>query len=123
MNIPTIQVRWSAPIPMEGADASPIPVRGGVYELLVHDGTGVERLYSGATEDLRRSFISHSAGSKGDQELRRMIQESECCFRYWECEMLQRRVEVLAALMDTHVYEFGGDEIDDAACVRLQETW
>ena len=123
MNLQTIQIRWSAPIPMKGADASPIPARGGVYELLFNDGSGVERLYSGESEDLRRTFISHSAGSKGDEELRRILQGNECSIRYRECEAVQRRLEVLAALLDAHVYEFGGDDFDHAACVRLQETW
>jgi hypothetical protein len=50
--LPLIQVRWSAPIPIKGADASPIPCRGGVYELMVEDETGVERIYAGETTDL-----------------------------------------------------------------------
>ena len=123
MDFPSVSVRWSSPIPTEGADASPLPLRGGVYEILYQDVGGVERLYAGETEDLRRAFVSHSAGSKGHDELRRAMVNQVTFFRYWECEVQRRRTEVVAALADTHYYECGHDEIEDAACVRLTETY
>jgi len=122
-SLPLIHIRWSAPIPMEGADASPIPPRGGVYEIMVEDDTGVERIYAGETGDLRRTFVSHSGGSKGDEELRRAILQNCTFFRYWECEVMSRRLEVVAALLDTHIYEYGTDNCDGAGCVRIQETY
>ena len=122
MEFATVSVRWSAPIPTEGADASPIPRRGGVYEVLYQDHGGVERLYAGQTEDLRRAFVSHAAGSKGNEDLRRAMLSRVTFFRYWECEVHRRRLEVVAALVDSHLYDCGHDEVEEVACVQLAET-
>ena len=123
MDFPSVSVRWSSPIPLEGADASPIPGRGGVYEILFQDEGGVERMFAGETEDLRRTFVSHAGGSKGNEELRRAIAKSETFFRYWECEISSRRLEVVCALSDLHMYEYGTDSADGAACIRVTETY
>jgi hypothetical protein len=83
----------------------------------------VERAFAGETEDLRRTFVSHSGGSKGHEELRRAVISNVTFFRYWECQVLDKRLEVLAALADTHVYEFGCDDADSARCIRVAETY
>lgn len=117
-----VQVRWSAPIPFSGADASPLPPRGGVYEVLYEELGGVERLYAGQTDDLRRAFVSHMAGSKGNEELRRTMLQETTFFRYWMCEDPKRRFEVVAALSDLHMYDCGTEDIPDVACIQLVET-
>lgn len=123
MDLPQINVRWSSAIPMDGADASPLPNRGGVYEILFHDTTGVDRMYVGETEDLRRAFVSHVAGSKGAQQLRRSLASKTTFFRYWLCEIHGRRLEVVAALADLHFYESGHQTLDDGVlCAQLIET-
>ncbi len=61
MSFVRLNIRWSAQIACYGADAPPIPSRGGVYEILFHDDTGVERMYVGQTEDLRRASRSWRA--------------------------------------------------------------
>lgn len=123
MDFASVNITWSAPIPTAGADASPIPSRGGVYEILYQDTGGVERLFVGHTADLRRTFVSHSGGSKGQALLRRTMMERVTMYRFWECEVDRRRIEVVAALIDTHIYECGHDEIENAACIRLMETF
>ena len=123
MDYPTVSVRWSAPIPLGGADASPLPSRGGVYEILVQDEAGVERVFAGETEDLRRTFIAHAGGTKGAEGLRRAMISSTMVFRYWECEVVSRRLEVVAALADEHFYEYGHDDSDSAGMIRLIETY
>ena len=119
----TVTLRWSTPIPMDGADASPIPSRGGVYEILYQDVGGIERMFVGESEDLRGAFVSHAAGDKGNDDLRRGILSHVTFYRYWECEVRRRRLEVVAALVDGHVYDCGHDEIEDVACIRLVEIY
>jgi hypothetical protein len=119
----TLTVRWSTPIQCRGADASPIPARGGVYEILCEDDGGLERMYVGQCEDLRRAFVSHIAGTKGEEALRRGMREQQALYRYWEQESLARRLEVVAALTDLHYYEWGHDEVSvDVSCVTLNEV-
>jgi hypothetical protein len=122
VDLPKVSVRWSAPIPYKGADASPIPSRGGVYELLYEDVGGVERMFVGHTQDLRRAFVSHLAGSKGDEEVRRGMMNHTCYFRYWICDNLSRCLEVVSALADAHYYECGHEEVPPVACVHVFET-
>ena len=122
MDLPSVQMRWSAPIQFNGADASPLPPRGGVYEILYEGSGGVERLYAGQTDDLRRAFVSHMAGSKGNEELRRAMRQEIALFRYWMCEDPKRRFEVMAALADLHSYGCHTGDIPDVACIQLVET-
>lgn len=123
MSFPIVNIRWSSPIPCDGADASPIPARGGVYEILLSDDAGVERMYVGQCEDLRRAYISHIGGSKGSSELRAGMAKNLTAFRYWEQDNLGRRWEVLSALVDLHFYDWGHDETSEVvACVNLNET-
>ena len=123
MDLPVINVRWSAPVGCQGADASPIPARGGVYELLWQTEDGVERMFVGETEDLRRTFVSHIAGSKGSADLRRTLNANDTSYRYWLCESYSRRQEAVAALADLHFYECGSSGFDDTvSCVRLVEV-
>ena len=123
MDYPTVSVRWSAPIPLSGADASPLPGRGGVYEILIADGMGVERSFVGQCDDLRRAYISHIGGSKGSSGLRSSMAKHDTAFRYWEQENRARRWEVLAALIDLHCYDWGHDEPTEAiSCINLNET-
>lgn len=122
MNPNTIQIRWSAAIPCRGADASPIPGRGGVYELLMNDATGSERMYVGETDDLRRAFVAHIAGSKGHEDIRRGMQEQEASFRYWESDSKVQRLEVVSALIDLHCYEYGYEDIEPIGYIELEET-
>lgn len=122
MSYSAIQIRWSSAIPCRGADASPIPGRAGVYEILLNDATGTERMYVGETEDLRRAFVAHIAGSMGGEEIRRGMHEHETSFRYWEHDSKVRRMEVVSALVDTHLYEYGHDEIKSVGCVEIQEV-
>ncbi len=62
-------------------------------------------------------------GSKGDESLRRAMLSYTAFYRYWECESMRRRDEVIAALSDAHYYEYGHDEVEDAACIRVRETY
>ena len=123
MELAAVQVHWCMPIPYSGADASPIPVRGGVYEILYEESEGVERLYVGYTQDLRRAFVSHMGGSKGGPELRKSMTEQVTYFRYWECEDRARCLDVVAALADLHYYDCGYEQVEDSQCVRLIETY
>ena len=43
-------------------------------------------------------------------------------FRYRECEVHRRRLEVVAALVDSHLYDCGHDEVEEVACAQLAET-
>jgi hypothetical protein len=89
----------------------------------VQDETGVERMYTGQCDDLRRAFVSHIAGTKGTEELRQGMRQNEVVFRYWEQDNLGRRLEVIAALIDLHCYEWGHEEVTmDVACINLNET-
>jgi hypothetical protein len=89
---------------------------------MYENDSGVERMYVGQTEDLRRTFVSHIAGSKGNQELRRGMQQHTTFFRYWLCEVERRRLEIVYALADIHFYECGWEQSGNSVdCVRLTE--
>ncbi len=122
MEMPTIKVRWSSPISFGDADASPIPNRGGVYEVLSGMGAGVERLWVAQTGDLRRGFVAHMAGSAGDAKILEAVAKGDASFRYWLCEDTVKRLEVVQALVDLHCYEVGHEPLQDVSCVRLVET-
>ena len=121
MNLPVVNVRWSTPIPCDGADAAPIPARSGVYEILRRDESGVERMFIAQTADLRRAFVSHIAGTAGDEALRRGMLKEPTAFRYWDCVSESRRREVVAALVDMHCYEWGHEDVGDVGCVNVSE--
>jgi hypothetical protein len=123
MDMPTVKLRWSSPISFDGADASAIPNRGGVYEVLEDPGSGVERLWVGQTGDLRRGFVAHMAGSVGDPKVHAAVSGGKASFRYWLCEDTNRRLEVVQALVDLHCYEIGHEPLQDVGCVRLVETY
>lgn len=123
MDMPTIKVRWSNPICFDDADASAIPDRGGVYEVLSDAGGSVERLWVAQTGDLRRGFVAHMAGSAGDEAVQAAVAQGNTSFRYWLCEDAAKRLEVLQALVDLHCYECGHEPLQDVACVRLVETF
>ncbi len=122
LNYEKVHVRWSSPIPCQGADASPIPNRGGVYEMLFEEMEGVDRLFIGYSQDLRRAFISHMGGSKGNAALRKELAENVTFFRYWLCEQPSTCKNVVSALADSHYYECGSDAVDDANCIEVMET-
>ena len=122
MDIPVITVHWSKPSPYGGADASPIPKRGGVYEILVDDSRVLERVFLGETDELRRAFINHIAGRTRSVNLHARMSQGEPYFRYWLCDTPSERCEVAAALADMHLYECGTDiHTGDIACVRVVE--
>ncbi len=80
-------------------------------------------MFVGETEDLRRTFVSHIAGSKGSAELWRSVNSRNTSYRYWACESYARRLEAVAALADLHYYECGSSGFDDSvSCVKLVEV-
>ena len=120
--MPTIAVHWSKPAPYDGADASPIPERPGVYEILVEDDTGIDRVFMGETSDLRRAFIAHLAGRTSSVNLRARMGMGPSYFRYWMSDAPAERAEVAAALDDKYDYECGTDYFDgEIALVRVHE--
>jgi hypothetical protein len=123
VQLPVVSVRWSTVRPFSGADASGIPTRGGVFEVLRELDEDCERLYLGESPDLRRSFVSLCAGRSGGAGAELAMQEKHLGFRFWECDLASRRLEVMSALFDQHVYECGTGHLPgDVACVRLLES-
>lgn len=121
-DLPTITVYWSRPAPYAGADASPIPERPGVYEILVEDERIMDRVFMGETSDLRRAFIAHLGGRTSSVNLRHRMSSGEPYFRYWLSDNTAERCEVAAALHDKHDYECGTDYHDgEIALVRVLE--
>lgn len=122
MNLPVVPVSWCKPIPCAGLEASLIPGRGGVYELLSHGGDDAERLFMGEADDLRQTLLEHISGRSNNDAVRQLVLERDTCFRYWLCDARVKRSQVAAALWDRHAYELGGSWTDHGGCcVRLVE--
>jgi hypothetical protein len=123
LELPVVTVRWSTPQTFSGVDASRIPARGGVFEILREDGGEYDRLFVGESLDLRRTYVSLIAGDDEEPGAPEAARDKNACFRFWECELRPRRLQVIGALVDSCVYEHGFDEVAaDVACIRVVEV-
>ena len=122
MNLPVVTIAWCKPIACVGLDASLIPPRAGIYEILDDSSPDAERVFMGESDDVRKTLIAHISGWTNHGNVTQRITEGGTYFRYWLCDSRIRRSEVAAALWDRYAYECGGDWADlGGNCVRLIE--
>jgi len=93
----TINISWSSVRNYLETDADMVPVKSGIYEILVLQNDGkYTRKYVGIAEDLRKRFIEHLSKFEENENIKNGLHDYICGFDYslTDSELIRKDAEL-----------------------------
>ena len=107
----TIKINWTWVKPYKDYNQGEVPVKGGVYEILVQSKDDkYHRRYVGSSDDLNRRYGEHLSQGEANPKIKENLKKYVCVFDYYVIDSEPTRENVENWLYNQHKYSWNDCE-------------